>query len=609
MVISKPKSGPYRNKKELSKMAIDVRTLNILCRYILSSSSYLRTSHLINLKKFIVGLDPVVYENDREKVKRLKFIQLGLEARIDNNLTDQEMIITHICSNCDFDIDFIDWNRFEMNSDELTWVHKFVEDSLKYDFVFADADEMIDVCTKIKTSDPKQRMEMINLYENKLRTALNYFRVVKQDMNITDMQFSLRDGPFEKTLRDTYDLITNPSRRLLTGMQGFNEMLGGGFEAGRTYMLFGLTGMGKSLVILNLIYQIKQHNKRYKTKDPTKTPCILLLTMENTVVETLTRLFDMVVDNSMGMENYSFDEVLRKLREEGGLVLTNESPIDIVIRYKANRSVDTNYLYEICDDLENDGYEVICLFQDHVKRIRSIWGSSDLRLELGDIVNEFKVFAAEKDIPVITNSHLNRDAARVIEEDASKATHTDVTMKLGKNNAGESLLMLDNLDFACIINPDYDNDGNKFMVFKDIKHRSKQGIAFIVQPFVFGSSIRLVDDMDGEPMFLESLHQNRAIQTRMQSIQTSSTNLITAMSGNGNTNTFSNNNPIYTATMDDPYEDKDPDIKMVNIIRPIRFVNKDEYESSMNNPNSLTQDSLINLQKSLAKLNQKQIAG
>ena len=608
MVIKKPKSGPYNKNKHTSKLALDVRTMNILCRYIVSSSSYLRTSHLLNLKKFIEVLDPSTYENDMEKSKRMRFIKLGLQARIDNSLTDQEMIIAHICSNCDFDINFIDWNRYEMNSDELTWVHKFVEDNLKYDFVFEDADEMIDICTKIKTSDPSQRMEIIESYEAKLRASLNYFRAVRQDMNITDMQFSLRDGPFEKSLRDTYDLITNPSRRLLTGMQGFNEMLGGGFEAGRTYMLFGLTGMGKSLVILNLIYQIKQHNKRYKTKDPTKTPCILLLTMENTVVETLTRLFDMVVTNSIGMENYSFDEVLRKLREEGGLVLTNESPIDIVIRYKANRSVDTNYLYEICDDLENDGYEVICLFQDHVKRIRSIWGSPDLRLELGDIVNEFKVFAAEKDIPVITNSHLNREAARVVEEDEAKAVHTDVTTKLGKNYAGESLLMLDNLDFACIINPEYDDDGNKYMAFKDIKHRSKSQKQFIIQPFVYGSSIRLVDDMDGEPMFLDSLHQNKGIQTRLQNMRTSSTNIITAMPNNNNgMNTFSNNNPVYTAKMDDndPYADNDPEIKTIEIVQPIRFVDKNTYGSNLMQG---SQNSIADLQNSLDQLKQ-QLAG
>ena len=153
-------------------------------------------------------------------------------------------------------------------------------------------------------------------------------------------------------------------------MQGLNEMIGGGFESGRVYMFLGTSGVGKSVTLLNLLYQLKIYNKQYRVKDPTKKPCVVLLTMENTVVETLTRLFDMVVDNSHGMQNYDLQDVIRLLREEGQLKITESSPIDIVIRYKANKSVDTSYLYTLYDNLEDQGYEPICLIQDHIKRLR-----------------------------------------------------------------------------------------------------------------------------------------------------------------------------------------------------------------------------------------------
>ena len=519
-----------------------------------------------------------------------------MEARIDHNLTNQEMIITHIYSNLDFDVDFIDLSNIEMNADEIMWVHKLVEDSLKYFFIYESADQMLDICTKIKGSDFNQRAELIAEYENILNTTQNRFRQVKQDTNATDIQFSLRDGDFEKSLRETYDLITNPSRRLITGMQGLNEMLGGGFESGRTYMFFGLTGIGKSIVLLNIIYQMKKYNRFYKPKDPTKITCIVLLTMENTVVETLTRLFDMSVENSMGMENYTFDEVLNKLRNEGELVLNSNSPIDIVIRYKANKSVDTNYLYELYDELENDGYEIICLVQDHVKRIRSIWGSAELRLELGDIVNEFKVFAAEKDIPVITNSHLNRDAARVVEDDSTKANKTDITMKLGKSNAGESLLMIDNLDCAFIINPDYDEEGNKHMVFKSIKARIKEGRTYIVQPFAYGSPIRLVEDVGGIPQFKESLHVNRQIVNRNKNVSTTSSNIFAGFQGDNQENSFSKQSAVYNMNIKpDQYEDNDEiQLEKPNIIIPVRFLDTNQ---------TLTKESLLNLKANLPTLN------
>lgn len=594
MVIPKSNSGPYRNKKPTIKITIDIRTFTILCRYVLSSSSYLRMSHLLNLRKFMMSLDPSVYANDIEKQNRVRFINLGLEARVDNNLTNQDMIITHIYSNLDFEVNFIDLSNIEMNADEILWVHKLVEDSLKYFFIYESADQMLDICTKIKGSDFNQRMELIKEYEDILNKTQNKFRQVKQDTSATDIQFSLRDGDFEKSLRETYDLITNPSRRLITGMQGLNEMLGGGFESGRTYMFFGLTGIGKSIVLLNIIYQMKKYNRFYRPKDPTKIPCIVLLTMENTVVETLTRLFDMSVENSMGMENYTFEDVLKKLRTEGELVLNGDSPIDIVIRYKANKSVDTNYLYELCDELESDGYEIICLVQDHVKRIRSIWGSSDIRLELGDIVNEFKVFAAEKDIPVITNSHLNRDASRVVEEDSTKANKTDITMKLGKSNAGESLLMVDNLDCAFIINPDLDEEGNKYMVFKSIKARIKEARSYIVQPFAYGSPIRLIEDVGGIPQFKESLHINRQIVNRNNNVSTTSTCVFNNYKEEENS--FSKQSSVYSMSIkEDQYDDND-EIKLEkpNIVVPIRFINTEQ---------KLTKDSLQLLKANLPTSN------
>ena len=166
-------------------------------------------------------------------------------------------------------------------------------------------------------------------------------------------------------------------------MHGLNQMVGGGLESCRVYMFLGITGVEKSVTLLNLIFQLKKWNANYKLKDPTKTPCIVLLTMENTVVETVTRLFDMTVGitSGPGMENYSLQEVLEKLRTEGGLVLNDDSPIDIVMKYKKDKSVDTSYLYDMASELEDQGYEMICLVQDHVKRIRSVFNNPDILVE------------------------------------------------------------------------------------------------------------------------------------------------------------------------------------------------------------------------------------
>ena len=480
-------------------------TYDILCRYILQNSSMLRMEHIVNLRKLINIIDYSTYENDPEKVKRVNFIIKALEARLDNNIVDRNIILNYINGGLTFKIDFLDYDHLDLTKDEILYIHKLVSETLQYQFIYNKIDDIQDICTRFKTSDYNNRGQIVAEFEGVIDGLKNDFRHSRVNDNSIDMTFSLKDGQFESAVTDTWNLITNPSRRLITGMQGLNEMTGGGFESGRTYMLLGTSGVGKSITLLNLIYQIKLFNCHYKTKDPTKTPCIVLLTMENTVVETITRLFDLVIEGSHGMANYSIGDVINMLRTQGELVLNDSSPIDIVIKYKANKSVDTSYLYTLCDDLEDEGYEVICLVQDHVKRIRSIYGNSDVRLELGDVVNELKVFAAEKDIPVITNSHLNRDAARILEEQARKGTQ-DAGKLLGKSNIGESMLMIDNLDCAMIITLDFDKEANRYMTFNLIKMRDKTDRLYIAQPFTPGSTIRLMTDMGGIPQFKESIH-------------------------------------------------------------------------------------------------------
>lgn len=507
-MVIKDISTVHKNNQEAPiKMNIDLNTLTVFCKYVLQSHTFVKMEHLVNLRKLIGILDISTYENDPEKMKRINFIIKGLEARLDNNINDQQVILSYINGGITYEVDFLDYNNLYLNRHDIEHVHKLVSETLQYKFIYTNIPRMEELCTRFKTSNYSARGSIVQEFEMLADDMKNEFRKTKTENSITEMSFSLKKGKFENCVTNVYNIVTSPSRRLLCGMQGLNEMTGGGFESGRVYMLFGTSGVGKSITLLNLIYQIKKCNINYKTKDPTKTPCIVLLTMENTVVETITRLFDLVVENSRGMQNYSLEDVLDKLRNDGQLYIGDGSPIDIVVKYKPNKSINTSWLYTLCDDLEDEGYEVIGLVQDHVKRIRSIYPSSDIRLELGEVVNEFKVFAAEKDIPVITNSHLNRDGARVL-EDAARKQNQDVGKLLGKSNVGESLLMVDNLDVATIIALDYDNEGNKYMTFNLIKMRDKTNRTYIAQPFYPGSEIRLVEDLGGIPQFKESIHTN-----------------------------------------------------------------------------------------------------
>lgn len=481
----------------------DLNALNLMCSYILSENRNIRRSHLINMRNLFDLLDINVYVNDTEKMKRIDFIKKGLEAKIIHNLRDPFIVLKYINGGI-IESENLDINNFtQLSNSELEWINSTITEALKYAFIYNDIDKMIDICTRFKAADYRSRGSIVNEFEILVNEIQSKFRRARVE-SLAESSFTLKDGLFDEIIKDIHEQLTDPSSKLLTGMQGVNELIGGGFESARVYMLLGLTGGGKSLSLLNFAYQIKKNNKNYKPKDPTKIPVIVYLTMENTVKETVERLFNLATGEDM--KDHSPEDIINMLRTDGELYLTDESPIDIVIKFVPNRTVDTSYLYTMTEDLEDEGYEVICLIQDHVKRIKSVDHYTDVRLELGAVVNEFKVYASLKDIPVITNSHLNRDAAGKIDE-GSRANKGDLIRMLGRANIGESMLMLDNLDCALIIGQEYDSDFNKYMAFKRIKMRGKCTLRdTIFQPYESVDSIKLIEDIDLKvPVFKDTL--------------------------------------------------------------------------------------------------------
>lgn len=499
----------YSDKKV--DICFDIKTLDIMCSYVISENRTIKRTPLINMRNLFACLDMDVYKGDIEKIKKINFIKKGIEGRLVKNLQDKRLIVQYINGGIIDDLTSEIISSTVLNTNEINFVNETVSSALKYTFIYNDIDLLYDTLTAFKAADYVSKQMIVEQIETIITQMQNKFRRVKVE-SLSDTEFSLSEDKFEDNLRDIYNKLTNPSNTLRTGMQGMNEMLGGGFKSSRTYMFLGLTGGGKSLTLLDLVYQIKQYNKDYKCKDPSKTPVIVYLTMENTVEETVERLFDMLVSKG-DINNFTFEEVLEMLKNDGELYIDSENPINIMIKYKPNLSIDTSYLYTICEDLEDEGYEVIAFVQDHIGRIRSSKGlASDPRLELGAIADDFHVFCQLKDIPFITNFHLNRDAASKIDE-AARCNKSDLIRLLGRANVSESLLMINNFDGCFMLNQEFDKNGNKFMGLMRTKKRfkaSERNVLFF--PYTGPNSIKLVEDLnDPVPSFRTSLREEETV--------------------------------------------------------------------------------------------------
>ena len=493
--------GHTVNKSNIKlNMNFNISTLEIMASYSVSENRNIRRSQLMQMRNLFAMLDENLYIVDHNKNRYFNFIIKALEGRLEKNIKDSDILDKFI--NGGFIEDDSENSEEQihisqlkiLSNPEIEWVSSTISESLKYSYINNDMNELYELLVKFRASDYSSRGEIVRLIEDEIVKVNNLFRKAKSEQS-HEVTFSLKDGIFEDSMREIHENVTNPSRRLYTGMQGFNELIGGALETTRVYMLLGLAGAGKSFTLLNIAKQLKTNNKHYRPKDPTKIPVIVLLTMENTVQETVTRLFEITTGQDMG--KVDVETAIKMLKKDGEMYIADDNPIDIIVKYVPNRSVDTSYLYTLAEDLEDEGYEMICLIQDHVKRIRSIERTPDIRIELGNVINEFKTFAMLKDCVVITNGHLNREAAKSI-DDGNRTNKGDLIRMIGRANISESMLMIDNLDVGIVIQQEYDEKGNKYMGFKRIKERIKCNPNFniVYQMFKSPDSLELIEDLD-----------------------------------------------------------------------------------------------------------------
>lgn len=467
--------------------------LNLFIGYSLyPDTSKVSKMDLSNLYKLLKMTDERSYEFDVSMYARLELAKKILEARIEKGLYSFDAILSYC--NIENDVEnnklINNINSFtNLTESEIKYITRAVTDRLQYAFILLYKEIILNEFLKIDTGEFTSYKEVVSEVKEQCAQLLNDIR--KADAATMKKSFSLKEGIFEELVTSAVSSITDPGTALVTGVQMLNDMLSPGYMPGRLYIWLGISGSFKSLMLLMSCYWIKKYNKI----ETTKTPTVLYITTENSIDESIIRLFNM--STTCGdIRQYLPEEVAGMMRESGGLTL-DDGDTDIVMQYYNNFEISTGDIYNIVDDLEDNNREVIAVVVDYIKRIRSISPTIDERIRLANVSNELKDLSVNLKIPVITAQQINR-AGNMALDNASETGKEDLARFLGRGNIAQCWDIIENSDWCGILNIEVEKSSNiKYLTVKEIKKRYKSmtNITYFNQPFVDVDSIQMVEDV------------------------------------------------------------------------------------------------------------------
>ena len=229
----------------------------------------------------------------------------------------------------------------------------------------------------------------------------------------------------------------DPNRGIITGIRGLNSLLSPAYLGGCLYVYEGLPGNYKSGILLKGHVDTLKYNQHLKESLNGKTGISMYISMENTMTQTVRRLWSLLYP-SADMSMFSVDEISEMMDQ----ALT-ENEMRSVVLYYGYREKSTADIANIIRSYNRDDTEVVALFFDYIKRVRpartDAAATASEKTELNAIMNEFKLIAAQFNIPIVTGHQLNREAAKLVDEVVRNGGYNKTDSVLSRAQTGSAL--------------------------------------------------------------------------------------------------------------------------------------------------------------------------
>lgn len=250
--------------------------------------------------------------------------------------------------------------------------------------------------------------EFLNNFNNVLQNALMETKTYSKQ---NEYMVAMSEEEIEQIL------IKELSReRIPTRYKVLDKILNGGFENRRVYMFGGVSGGGKSLVLINLAYMCLrslQIRSESDTSENKRKRAVLFLSLENSIEETKMRF----VCCGLGLRKQQIDAstLLNQLDEFNDVydACFKNPNTDLYIVWQPPKSLNTLDLMSMINDIERkNNVKIDILFVDYADKMNAVNPSkSDQEWrDLGAITDELKTLAVDYDIPVVTVTQLTTNS-------------------------------------------------------------------------------------------------------------------------------------------------------------------------------------------------------
>lgn len=419
--------------------------------------------------------------------RNVKSIQLILEIMRDEG--EDEEIITNI--------EFLQKNPTIKTQAEVSHLCEILSDYLKYSKLLKVKNSFISTLDLIDDDNPENIHQVVESTNELALAVVNAYNSASFTSTAHTFDTNDVDGmkiavANTKDKKDSGNIIT-------TSIRGVNDLLSPGYMDEQVYVWAGLPGQYKSGMLLNGHVDACRCNPQIVESLQGKTPISAYISMENTMSQTIGRLWSILFPNA-DLSMFSVDQAAEMIQKE----LCSKGWRSVILYY-GYREKSTYEIGQILQAFNDDKHQVRILFFDYIKRVRP--GRTDglalasEKTELGVIMNEWKAIAAQLGIPIVTGHQLNRVGAAAIDEAISKGDMNKAADSLGRSHIGSSWDIVEVADWLGYLNI-MNNGENKMLMVKAMKQREQNNpsevdttIIGIFHPFLTPHSFALKSDI------------------------------------------------------------------------------------------------------------------